>query len=122
MTLVNTVPSALAELLRLNAVPPSVRTVNLAGEPLRGTLAERVHAAAGVERLWNLYGPTEDTTYSTFALVAAGAGAPPIGRPLAGTQGLRARPRAAARARSACRASCTSAAPGWRAATSAARS
>ncbi|HEY6167666.1 MAG TPA: condensation domain-containing protein, partial [Verrucomicrobiae bacterium] len=31
VTLINTVPSAIAELLRLNALPPSVRAVNLAG-------------------------------------------------------------------------------------------
>ncbi|HEX5758263.1 MAG TPA: amino acid adenylation domain-containing protein [Thermoanaerobaculia bacterium] len=86
VTLVNTVPSAIAELLRLGAVPPSVRTVNLAGEPLRGSLAERVHAAPGVERLWNLYGPTEDTTYSTFARVPVGGGEPTIGRPLGGSR------------------------------------
>src|SRR5690606_17025819 len=32
VTLINTVPSAIAELVRLGAVPPSVRTVCLAGE------------------------------------------------------------------------------------------
>ncbi|MBZ4336727.1 condensation domain-containing protein, partial [Corallococcus sp. AS-1-12] len=34
VTLVNTVPSAMAQLLRLGAVPPSVRVINLAGEAL----------------------------------------------------------------------------------------
>ena len=67
MRLVNTVPSALAELVR-GGLPPGVRTVNLAGEPLSSALAEQIHAA-GVERLYNLYGPSEDTTYSTFAAV-----------------------------------------------------
>ena len=87
VTLVNTVPSAMAELLRLGAVPASVRTVNLAGEPLRRALAERVHALPQVARLWNLYGPSEDTTYSTFAPVARGAaGEPTIGGPVAGTR------------------------------------
>ncbi len=81
VTLVNTVPSALAELLRLNAVPLSVRTVNLAGEPLRNALAQRIYGLGTVERVWNLYGPSEDTTYSTFALAASGTTAePPIGR------------------------------------------
>ena len=56
VTLVNTVPSALAGLLDLGPLPAAVRTVNLAGEPLRGALAERIHGA-GVARLWNLYGP-----------------------------------------------------------------
>ncbi len=87
VTLLNTVPSAMAELLRLGAVPDAVRTVNLAGEPLRRSLAERVHALPQVERLWNLYGPSEDTTYSTCAVVARGAaGEPAIGEPVAGTR------------------------------------
>ena len=88
MTLVNTVPSALAGLLDLGPLPAAVRTVNLAGEPLRGALAERIHGA-GVARLWNLYGPSEDTTYSTGTEVAPGTPGdhrePDIGRPLAGS-------------------------------------
>ena len=91
VTLVNTVPSALAGLLDLGPLPAAVRTVNLAGEPLRGALAERVHGA-GVARLWNLYGPSEDTTYSTGTEVAAEIPGTPginrepdIGRPLAGS-------------------------------------
>src|SRR6185369_16181134 len=85
VTLVNTVPSALAGLLDLGPLPAAVRTVNLAGEPLRGALAERLHGA-GVARLWNLYGPSEDTTYSTGTEVAPGTGREPdIGRPVAGS-------------------------------------
>ncbi|HSK79267.1 MAG TPA: amino acid adenylation domain-containing protein, partial [Thermoanaerobaculia bacterium] len=92
VTLVNTVPSALAGLLDLGPLPASVRTVNLAGEPLRGALAERIHGT-GVARLWNLYGPSEDTTYSTGTEVAPGtpggipgtAREPDIGRPVAGS-------------------------------------
>src|SRR5690606_9822886 len=34
VTLINTVPSAMAELLGLGAVPASARCINLAGEPL----------------------------------------------------------------------------------------
>ncbi|HEX5718023.1 MAG TPA: amino acid adenylation domain-containing protein, partial [Thermoanaerobaculia bacterium] len=82
--LVNTVPSALAELVR-GGLPPGVRTVNLAGEPLSSALAEQIHAA-GVERLYNLYGPSEDTTYSTFAAVRQDGRAPSIGRPVADTR------------------------------------
>ncbi|HEX2224878.1 MAG TPA: amino acid adenylation domain-containing protein, partial [Thermoanaerobaculia bacterium] len=83
VTLVNTVPSAMAELLRLNAVPESVRTVNLAGEALPRSLAEQVHASPRASRLLNLYGPSEDTTYSTFSRVEPGT-IPTIGRPVAG--------------------------------------
>ncbi|HKH49923.1 MAG TPA: amino acid adenylation domain-containing protein [Thermoanaerobaculia bacterium] len=86
VTLVNTVPSAMAEMLRLGALPPSVRVVNLAGEPLRRRLADEIFRA-GVPRLLNLYGPSEDTTYSTWEEVAAGDAAEPgIGRPIAGTR------------------------------------
>ncbi len=83
VTLVNTVPSVLAELLRGGPLPPSVRTVNLAGEPLPGPLVRQVRSA----RVFNLYGPSEDTTYSTFAAAdPRSPGTPPIGRPLPGTR------------------------------------
>jgi amino acid adenylation domain-containing protein len=84
VTLINTVPSAMSELLRLGAVPPSVRTVNLGGEPLRGSLARRIHELGPV-RLYNVYGPSEDTTFSTCADVGP-QGEPIIGRPLANTR------------------------------------
>jgi amino acid adenylation domain-containing protein len=88
ITLVNTVPSAIAELLREEALPASVRTVNLAGEALPRSLADRVYARPGTERLYNLYGPSEDTTYSTWALVEPSAQRQPaIGRPVHDTQG-----------------------------------
>ncbi len=85
--LVNTVPSAMAELCRLGGVPATVRTVNLAGEPLGRPLVEEVYACPGVVRVVNLYGPSEDTTYSTASEVPVGAaGEPAIGRSLAGRQ------------------------------------
>ncbi len=83
VTLINTVPSAMAELVRARSLPPGVKTVNLAGEPLKGTLARAIYAC-GVERVLNLYGPSEDTTYSTFEVVERGS-EPTIGRPIAGT-------------------------------------
>ena len=88
ITLVNAVPSAIAELLRIDAIPPSVATINLAGEPLRHDLAQALHARGGrLQRVLNLYGPTEDTTYSTWTQVARGArDAPTIGCPIDGTQ------------------------------------
>ncbi|MFD3167091.1 amino acid adenylation domain-containing protein [Herpetosiphon sp. NSE202] len=87
VSLINTVPSALAELVRQHAIPTSVMTINLAGEPLPQALAQEIYAETQVERLYNLYGPSEDTTYSTYALIAAdGVQAPAIGRPIANTQ------------------------------------
>src|ERR1043166_7175076 len=85
VTLINTVPSAMAELLRLHAIPRSVRAVNLAGEPLRPALVDRLCAPGTMKKVRDLYGPTETTTYSTAAL--RGAGAPEtVGRPIANTQ------------------------------------
>ncbi len=82
--LVNTVPSAMVELAAAG-LPPGVLTVNLAGEPLRGALARQVYAASRAGRVLNLYGPTEDTVYSTaFAVGRDDVGEPAIGRPLPG--------------------------------------
>ncbi|HEX6200997.1 MAG TPA: condensation domain-containing protein, partial [Thermoanaerobaculia bacterium] len=90
VTLLDTVPSAMDALLRAGRVPPSLRTVNLAGEPLTRELAERVAALPGAPRVLDLYGPSEDTTYSTWASAAPGSGAPgghpAIGRPVTGTR------------------------------------
>ena len=92
VTLVNTVPSAISELMRAGSLGASVRTVNLAGEPLPRSLAERLYATATVESVWNLYGPSEDTTYSTASRVergsvdAPGLREPDIGRPVTGTK------------------------------------
>ncbi|MCP4659111.1 MAG: amino acid adenylation domain-containing protein, partial [bacterium] len=87
VSLVNTVPSALRELLRLAALPPSVRAVNLAGEALPRELVEGAYQHPGVKRVLNLYGPSEDTTYSTWARLERGRGGPPpIGRPVSNTR------------------------------------
>jgi len=83
VTLINTVPSAMSALLQ-GKLPPSVNTVCMAGEFLPTELVDRVYAA-GVQRVFDLYGPTETTTYSTFALRPAG-GAANIGMPISNTR------------------------------------
>jgi amino acid adenylation domain-containing protein/FkbH-like protein len=80
--LINTVPSAIRELLRVNGVPSGVTTVNLAGEPLSTELVDQIYAQTNVAQVFDLYGPTETTTYSTFTLRKRGQPAT-IGRPLA---------------------------------------
>jgi amino acid adenylation domain-containing protein len=86
VTLVNTVPSAMAELVAAGVLPAAVRTVNLGGEPVSRALAEAVHGCGRVS-LYNLYGPSEDTTFSTIAALGRETReAPAIGRPVAGTQ------------------------------------
>jgi amino acid adenylation domain-containing protein len=87
VTLVNTVPSAMAELVRGGNLGASIRTVNLAGEPLPRALADRIYETSTVENVWNLYGPSEDTTYSTAARIPRNsAAAPVIGRPIKATR------------------------------------
>jgi amino acid adenylation domain-containing protein len=85
VTLINTVPSAMTELLRMRAVPDSVRVVNLAGEPLTRELVAEIYATTKAERVYNLYGPSEYTTYSTYTLVRDGEHVT-IGRPVANTR------------------------------------
>jgi amino acid adenylation domain-containing protein len=85
VTLINTVPSAMVELLRAGAVPPSVRTVNLAGEALPDSLVRDLYQHTQIRNLYNLYGPTEATTYATYARIGRNADVV-IGRPIANTQ------------------------------------
>jgi len=73
------------ELLRLDAIPPSVRVINLAGEPLRTDLARRIYESTSVRKVHDLYGPSESTTYSTWTCRSAD-GRQTIGRPIANTQ------------------------------------
>ncbi len=84
-TLVNTVPSAMRELLRLKAIPGSVRVVNLAGEPLPTALVDQIYHQTTVQKVYDLYGPSETTTYSTGGLRKPGQ-SPTIGRPLPNEQ------------------------------------
>ena len=85
VTLINTVPSALEELLDLGGLPASTRTVNLAGESLKTELVRRIYDTGQVEKVYDLYGPSETTTYSTFALRRS-EGKATIGRPIANTK------------------------------------
>ena len=86
--LLNTVPSAMTELLRIKGVPPAVKTINLAGEALQPSIVRQLYDELKVERVFNLYGPSEDTTYSTYACLKQGEanGRVPIGRPISNTQ------------------------------------
>lgn len=89
VSLINTVPSAINELARLKAIPPRVLTINLGGEPLKRALTDEVYAAAPwVQRIYNFYGPSEDTTFSTWALVTRESREEPtIGQVLDGSEG-----------------------------------
>jgi amino acid adenylation domain-containing protein len=84
--LASMVPTAAAELLRQSAIPSTVRTLALGGEPVPRALADALYAGTSVERILNLYGPTEDTTYSTCALIPRDPHHPvTVGRPVTGS-------------------------------------
>ncbi|MEM9291026.1 MAG: amino acid adenylation domain-containing protein [Acidobacteriota bacterium] len=80
------VPSALKALLAAGPLPAGVRTVMLGGEVLRRSLVEQAHALEPRPRLLNVYGPTEDTSYSTATEISAGAETITIGRSVAGSR------------------------------------
>lgn len=82
VTMICSIPSAVRALLSAAALPPSVRAVGLGGEAVTGSIADDLYATGHVELVANVYGPTEDTTYSTWAPLRAGEQPPPIGRPL----------------------------------------
>jgi amino acid adenylation domain-containing protein len=85
--LINTVPSALKALLEVDGLPQSVHTVNVAGEALKRSLVETLFEKTGVQRLCNLYGPSETTTYSSWVAMDRENGfAPHIGKPVGNTQ------------------------------------
>ena len=80
-----TVPSAVRALAQEGALPRGIRTLNLAGEALDQRTVDMIFARAPwVEHIRDLYGPTEDTTYSTCAARVAGGHAT-IGRPIENT-------------------------------------
>lgn len=86
LTMINTVPSALKMLLEEEAIPEQVSVINVAGEPLFKELVNSVFAGTKVEKVYNLYGPTEDTTYSTYSCMTGFLETEPtIGKPITHT-------------------------------------
>ncbi|QTL37768.1 non-ribosomal peptide synthetase [Pseudoalteromonas viridis] len=87
ISLINTVPSAMKALLDVGALPQSLTTVNLAGEPLTAQQVNQIFAALPQVEVCNLYGPSEDTTYSTCARFSGElASVPDIGQVIANSQ------------------------------------
>jgi amino acid adenylation domain-containing protein len=85
ITLINTVPSAIRDLLKAGTIPLSVTVVNLAGEKLATQTVQQLYARPHIQKVYDLYGPSEATTYATWTLRTA-KGLAVIGRPLANTQ------------------------------------
>ncbi|MCG8312645.1 MAG: amino acid adenylation domain-containing protein [Pseudomonadales bacterium] len=89
ISLINTVPSAAAELVRMKAIPDSTLVINLAGEPLSANLVRQLYENSRANAVFNLYGPSEDTTYSTGVRLARDIPLDQtvsIGRPILNTQ------------------------------------
>jgi amino acid adenylation domain-containing protein len=84
---INSVPSVVGELLKAGPLPASVHTVVLAGEPLPAPLVQALYRHPHVRAVVNAYGPSEDTTYSTWTAIHPADPYPPIGRPVDDTRG-----------------------------------
>ncbi|NQY37584.1 MAG: amino acid adenylation domain-containing protein, partial [Alteromonadaceae bacterium] len=85
ISLINTVPSAAYALLNDGNLPDSLRVINLAGEPLKCHLVDDLYQKSNVKCVYDLYGPSETTTYSTFKLREY-QGQETVGRPIANTE------------------------------------
>ncbi|MEU9662921.1 amino acid adenylation domain-containing protein [Streptomyces chartreusis] len=79
VTMVCSVPSAARALVAAGALPRSTEVVGLGGEAVTGTLVDDLYATGHIGAVINLYGPTEDTTYSTWAKLLPAEQPPPIG-------------------------------------------
>ena len=65
--MVSTVPSAMREIVNVDGLPPATETVCLGGEAVDDGLVESLYRIPSVTRVVNLYGPSEDTTVSSWA-------------------------------------------------------
>ncbi|HET6906886.1 MAG TPA: amino acid adenylation domain-containing protein, partial [Rhodanobacteraceae bacterium] len=85
VTMLQTTPSLLRLLLDGGRIE-GIRGLKLlvGGEPLPRDLAEA--ALPRCREMWNLYGPTETTIWSTASRVEHGSGPLPLGTPIANTQ------------------------------------
>ncbi|ROP31317.1 non-ribosomal peptide synthetase [Couchioplanes caeruleus] len=84
-SVVSTVPSAFAELVKEISGGTGVETVVFAGEALSASLVEKTRAALPGVRVVNAYGQTESFYATTFTVdreLPAGTGTVPIGTPL----------------------------------------
>jgi amino acid adenylation domain-containing protein len=83
--LLNTVPSAMRTIIDGGYDLKNVKVINLAGEPFPLDIAHKLTKTDILVK--NLYGPSEDTTYSTaYTLEDKPYKTIPIGKPIANTQ------------------------------------
>jgi microcystin synthetase protein McyA len=87
ISLISTVPSALCTLAELGWVPDNTSAALLAGEPLSRQITTRIFNSTKLNKLWNAYGLSEDTTYTTISLIKRELEEPiTIGKPIANRQ------------------------------------
>lgn len=84
VTLVVAVPSILAELLKMDGLPRSAGTVISNGEVLPPSVLRDLYDTPSVTVVYNVYAPTETTTFSLYNVVRPGEPIP-IGRPMDNT-------------------------------------
>ncbi|MEU9332331.1 amino acid adenylation domain-containing protein [Streptomyces sp. NPDC048290] len=82
VSMVCTVPTAARELVAGGGLRGTPKVIGLGGEAVPGALVEDLYATGAVEAVYNLYGPSEDSTYSTWARIPRGERTPAIGLPL----------------------------------------
>ena len=80
------VPSAMQALLAAGRLPEGIRCLVFGGEVLKRSLVDRLHALEPGPRVVNVYGPTEDTVYSTATEVSAGVETITIGKPVSNSR------------------------------------
>ena len=86
-TMLDAVPSVLAELCRADRIPTSLCILNVGGEALTGDLARAAFRGRPALAIYNHYGPTEATTCATVGRVPRLLlGDPAIGRPARGAK------------------------------------
>lgn len=79
------VPSLLGAVLEMGTLDVSGMVVAAGGEALRADLVRKLYAA-GASRVVNIYGPSEDCTYSTSASIPPTSERPAIGQSVPGSR------------------------------------
>ncbi|MGH9347812.1 MAG: amino acid adenylation domain-containing protein, partial [Vicinamibacterales bacterium] len=84
-TLASMLPSTLLAHLRAETLPRSLRAINVGGEFSPKDLCGELNRRQTSQLIYHVYGPAEDTTYSTFSLMRGDeASLVSIGKPLLG--------------------------------------
>jgi amino acid adenylation domain-containing protein len=86
LSLIFVIPPAMAELIKTGGVPETVKTIALGGEALKAELVKQIYEHTGASEVWNFYGPTEATMYSSCTLIPKETNGVSIGRPVAWSQ------------------------------------